>query len=433
LDRSNKVIGSESYATRFFKPGDPEWSSTNPRLEIETLLNKIGGFVEDFQETWSLESEDGRGNTVAPNSAREHVTKSYVLTRNISAKGKDISSYACFGTQNDKNYYRAYEQARRYVVKYIQSSGTEPNDHDDYPAVKDPPGSLNKIFGKELINLNSSSFSGFNHARTENIDITQGTYAVQDTWILSSGNAQENYSLSLSTNEADPTHKVSIDGTIKGLTSIPASGSIFGGNAPSQENTAYENAINKYREITNSGQFRLTAHTYKRAQNAAGGITLNHKPLSIALGTNEFTGEINYTIEYDDRPENAVEGVSSESISVTDTYPGDVFAVIPVIGRPTGPVLQYIGGRTEYQRSFSMELVIDRGANPDNVDERRNYLQKPSLRNPMRSGIINTINAYSPGREPGIRKYFVSPPQETWDPKSGRYTLNINWTYELDR
>jgi hypothetical protein len=51
----------------------------------------------------------------------------------------------------------------------------------------------------------------------------------------------------------------------------------------------------------------------------------------------------------------------------------------------------------------------------------------------MRSGIINTINAYSPGREPGIRKYFVSPPQETWDPKSGRYTLNINWTYELDR
>jgi hypothetical protein len=80
-----------------------------------------------------------------------------------------------------------------------------------------------------------------------------------------------------------------------------------------------------------------------------------------------------------------------------------------------------------------LELVVDRSQNPPNVDERLNLLQKPSLRNPTRSGIINTVNAYSPARETGIRKYFVSPPQETWDPKSGRYTLNINWTYELDR
>jgi hypothetical protein len=54
------------------------------------------------------------------------------------------------------------------------------------------------------------------------------------------------------------------------------------------------------------------------------------------------------------------------------------------------------------------------------------------LREPTRSGILEAINAYSPAREPGIRKYFVSPPQETWDPKEGRYSLSITWTYELN-
>jgi hypothetical protein len=435
LDKDEKVIGSESYASKTFKPGEPGWPETGgaqpTRLDINVLLEKIGGFVEDFQESWSIEPEDGQGNTTAPNTNTEHITRVYRLTRNISAKGKNITGYQCFGDKPPE-FYKAHEQARRYVVNHINNSGNVANHWDDYPSSSSTP--VHMYLASGILNLHTLSHAGYNHSRTENLDITQGTYSVADTWILSSGNSTENYSLSLSTSEADPTHKVSIDGTIRGLTSIPGSGSVFGGSGPpTTSNTAYENAINKYRQITNSGQFGMLAHTFKRAQNAAGGITLNHIPLSVSLATNEFTGEINYTIEYDDRPLNTVAGTSFESISVTDTYPGDVFAVIPVIGRATGPVLQYIGGRTEYQRSLSLELVVDKSLNPPNANERLNLLQKPSLRNPTRSGIINAVNAYSPARETGIRKYFVSPPQETWDPKSGRYTLNINWTYELDR
>ena len=428
LDRSDNVIGSESYATKTFKPGDPGWQ-LNTRLNINTLLDRIGGFVEDFQESWSLEPEDGQGNTTPPNSNKEHLTRVYRLTRNISAKGKNITAYNCFGTRPPE-FYKAHEQARRYVINHIQSSGTTLNHWDDYPSPTNLPAHF--VLASGLLNLSTQTHAGYNHSRTENLDITQGTYSVQDTWILSSGNATENYSLSLSASEGDPRHRVSIEGTIRGLTSIPASGSIFGGNYDGNENTAYENAINKYREITNFGQFGLMAHTFKRAQNAAGGITLNHVPLSVALGTNEFTGEINYTIEYDDRPLNTIGGVSFESVSVTDTYPGDVFAVIPVIGRATGPILQYMGTRTEYRRTLSLEVIVDRNTT-QNPNSRASLLQKPSLSGPSRAGIIDAVNAYSPGREPGIRKYFVSPPQETWYPKSGRYKLTVDWTYELNR
>lgn len=450
LDKQNMVIGSESYTSRTFKPGDAGWPLNmnqnnvgGNNLNINTFLSKVGGFIEDFQETWSLEPEEGNANTVDPYSGQENITRVYRLTRNITAKGKSISGYECFGDQ-DPQYYRAHEQARRFVINHIANSGNAPNHYDDYPSAS--TRSLDFYFASGLINLSAARHGGFNHSRNENIDITQGTYSVQDSWILSSGNAYENYSLSLDSNSQDSRNKVSIQGTIKGLTSIPGSGEIYGGNdsLSNRLNTAYENAINKYREITNHGTFGFLAHVYKRAQNAAGGFTLNHVPLSVSLASNEINGEINYTIEYDDRPPNFVEGVISENVSVSDTYPGDVFSVIPVIGRPTGPVLQYIGGRTEYQRALSIELLVKvqpfvlelpPGRKPPRnyteLKSRQEILQKPSIVSPHREGILDIINAYSPGREPGIRKYFVSPPQETWDPKTGRYTLNITWTYEL--
>jgi hypothetical protein len=454
LDKQENIIGVENHLPKATSnrlpliPGNQPY----PAIKVDDFLNRAGGFIEDFQESWSIEPEDGFGNTVDPwqQPASENTTKVYRITRNITAKGANIENYASHPSSNvpsapiRKLGTKAHEQARRYVMNYIEGSGTTQNHYDDYPGVLNafPPQFAN--FASGLINISSTDYLGYNHSRTENIDVAGGTYSVQDSWVLSSGNAHENYSLSLSSSEENPRNRVSIEGTIKGLTSIPGSGTVFGGNFLSSLNTAYENAINKYRQVTNSGQFGISAWTYKRAQNAAGGIDLNDTPLSVAVATNEFTGEINYTIEYDDRPRQLVSGVASSNVSVSDTYPGDVFAVIPVIGRPTGPVLQYIGGRTEHQRNLSIELVTLGSRfikvppaqlnNPNRVqlDARQQLLVKPSLVSPTREGILDIINAYSPGREPGIRKYYISPPQETWDPQQGRYTLNITWTYELN-
>lgn len=451
LDRGEKIIGMENHVPKVTSDRSPLTPSPppaiNPGLSITDFLTRAGGFIEDFQESWSIEPEDGIGNTNDPwlPPAKENTTRVYRITRNITAKGANIENYAIYQpVPQNRVKYKAHEQARNYVINYIEGSGTTQNHYDDYPGVLNAFPAQFANFASGLINLSSNDYVGYNHSRTENIDVGGGTYSVQDSWILSSGNAHENYSLSLNSSEDNPRNAVTIEGTIKGLTSIPASGSIFGGNFTSPLNTAYENSINKYRQITNSGQFGISAWTFKRAQNAAGGIDLNDTPLSVALATNEFTGEINYTIAYDDRPRQLVSGVASSNVSVSDTYPGDVFAVIPVIGRPTGPVLQYIGGRTEYQRNLSIELVTG-GARfvkmlpaqvilPErtSLDARQQMLVKPSLVSPTREGILDIINAYSPGREPGIRKYFVSPPQETWDPQQGRYTLNITWTYELN-
>lgn len=63
---------------------------------------------------------------------------------------------------------------------------------------------------------------------------------------------------------------------------------------------------------------------------------------------------------------------------------------------------------------------------------RRLLTQKPSVVEPTKSQIRNLVKDLSPEDEPGIRKYFVNSPQESWSPKTGTYSFKISWTYELD-
>jgi hypothetical protein len=153
-----------------------------------------------------------------------------------------------------------------------------------------------------------------------------------------------------------------------------------------------------------------------------------------------MTGEITYNVAYDNRPYNYFTNTVSETINITDTYPGDIFTIIPVIGRPTGPVLQAAFGRTEYKRDIQIELILDYTDIATNLDlrdtsatNRRNnlLLRKPSINTVLQQELKNLISDISPANEPGIRKYYLSAPTETWNPKDGRYTLNLTWTYEL--
>ena len=79
---------------------------------------------------------------------------------------------------------------------------------------------------------------------------------------------------------------------------------------------------------------------YRRA-NSAVGVTLNARPLSVSVSANEITGEVTYNASYDNRPTNYFPNSISENITVSDTSPGDQYAVIPVIGGSTGPILQF--------------------------------------------------------------------------------------------
>ena len=386
-----------------------------------------GGFVEDFSDNWSIEADEGVGQTVGG----EYIPRTYRITRTMNATGKNhYRPHTDGGAGVTK--IPAWEQARNFVqnrLMYLNDTAIPESGIKGYPNY----GIFNRL-GSGTLNL-IEAYRGFNHTRTETIGMNDGTYSVTENWVLASGESHENYSMSISSDLSAPFVKVSIDGNIMGLSSIPPSGQEFGGifTGPGFAGSgAYENAVRKYMEISQSGKFGINSSIFKRANNAVA-VQLNAQPASVSLGMNEQNGEITYSLDFDNRPVNIISGVLSENISINDTYPGDLFATLQVIGRKTGPVLQYIGGRTEYKRDVSIELLMDYTEIPYGSGRKSLMLQKPSLVEPQRSQINDLITELSPRYEPGIRKYFISPPSESWSPKEGRYSFNISWTYELDR
>ena len=231
--------------------------------------------------------------------------------------------------------------------------------------------------------------------------------------------------MTTATSNSDPFINVSIEGAIKGLSQVPPDQ--LGNRVVTAVSGAYAQALNKYNSISSSGQFGLTSDIYKRANNLVA-VQLNSQPVSISIGTNQFTGDLSYSLSFNNRPTNLISGVISESIQVNDTYPGDVFAIISVLGRKTGPILQYIGGRTEYKRDVSINLIMDYTKIPYSGDRRSLILKKPSLVEPTASQIASLLQELSPQGEPGVRKYFISPPSESWTPKEGAYSFNISFT-----
>lgn len=364
--------------------------------------------LEDLQESWDISSDDSLGAS-GPNGALVR-PRSYTVSRTVTAVSKIPANTT---STSDP----AWKRASDFLYSYISEN------------VADAEQNLSNVLGNSLLNF--TNFSAYNNSRTFQVDKAAGSATCTDTWIVARSNeiALENFEISVTSDSQSPHVRVSINGTIKGLSTWhdeieynQASNTVTDGSPILQ-------AQSKWNSLSSNGNFGVGSMIYRRA-NSACNVTLNDQPLSISVSSNEVNGEISYSVEFDNRPRNIFTNALTESITVTDTYPGDQFAVIPVIGRATGPILQFTFGRTEYKRSLSIEVQFDYTSidynNPINLIN-----SKPSMASPARGQLSSLISSLSPANDVGIRKYFLSPPQESWS-KDGRYSLNLEWTYELN-
>lgn len=399
-------------------------STDSPDTQPEDLL-------EDFNESWSFEVDNNYAYADTGGNSRLS-SRSFVATRTITATGrnsptrtlKQSTTDALTDDTPDSAPYDkpAWMQAMGFIENYANPEAT---------LYASKITSLLQYNRSKLGTFLDSSYSPYNHSRTSSIDKGAGTVTVTDSWLLakSSDKALENYTSSVATSRDNPYVKVSIQGSIKGLAPKEFTDNQFAANT-TDPNSPFSKAREHYNSISNNGNFGVGCAIFKRADNIVA-QSLNSQPLSVSLGTNEITGEITYSLEFDNRPSNYFTNVLFENISVNDTYPGDVFATIPVLGRPTGPILQFTFGRTEYRRDISIEIVIDYTDLGYGTDRNALLLRKPSINEPIAGQLKSLIGILSPANEPGIRKYFLSPPTESWNPKEGRYTLSLGWTYEI--
>ena len=405
--------------------------------EEDLVVEMSGAFIADFSEDWSIEVDENGETYTDANGVTQIRPKSYRISHSLNATGK---KHYMMKENESVEKISAWESARKFVTSRLNRNAS----------VSGYPNIFGQI-GSGTLNL-MDIYGGFNCVRTENVSEAAGTFSVTENWFLASGTAFENYNINLSTSNSAPFVSVNIDGNIKGLSTITPSGEMYGGiglggpvggfpqslapapppATPTTAQTPYQNAVRKYNTISNSGLFGVGSDIYRRANNMVA-VQLNSQPLSVSIGSNEYTGELSYSLAFDNRPTNIISGAIVETLQVSDTYPGDVFAIVPVIGRATGPILQNIGGRTEYKRDVSLNLVMDYTKIPYGSGRNPLILKKPSVVEPTATQIADLLREVSPNSEPGVRKCFVSPPSETWSPKDGNYSFNISFTYEMDK
>jgi hypothetical protein len=238
-----------------------------------------------------------------------------------------------------------------------------------------------------------SYYGGFNHTLAETVDEIGGGYSVSETWLVSSGSALEEFSVSSRNSLENGRTEVTIEGSIVGLEVRE--------NGFQTTTTKYTNALNRFNSIEPLLLVRASgyAQTY-----------MNAIPTSKLIGRNPVQGTINYTLTYDNRPAPLIANSKSESILITDNNPVDVFASIFVLGKQNGPVLQDLNSQTASQRSVSIEVVMDTAGSQSLLANQPNY-----------DDILNAV-------QPGGTVYFTEN-VSNWDPIQGRGSRRVTWTY----
>jgi len=297
------------------------------------------------------------------------------LTHNVQATGKRF--YDSAGTLLKP----AWQNAQDYVLNTI-GLGLQPN----------------FLTASGVLNLNT--FSAYNFMRHQHVNDLGGQFGVTETWLCFDASGQppaiEDFTVNTRTQENQITD-VTIEGTIKGL-------EVRDNNNHNLITTRLQNA--------NSYWQNITTYLFGRCQNLSG-FDLNPQPLELTSAQNYFQGIITYQQHYNNRPNSTIPGSISEVITIGYDNPNDVFANLPIVGAPLGPVLQGIGTVTARKLTLQIEAVLPAST------------QSHTCSKPNTDALVLTYKPIASG------EIFVDRDVENLTPNQGRYSRNTSWTYKI--
>ena len=348
--------------------------------------DEFSEYIESATEEWSIDTNED------PQAVGASTT--FTLTHNISAVGKTF--YDITGAQPRE----AWQYAEQYVLARLG--------FDAYMAMSSGVNDL------------PSYYHGWNHLRSNQVDKKGGGFSVSESWLLASGVAIEDFTITTTSDIEAPHQRVSIQGNVTGFEERQA----VGGKEMKLTTTKWANAQTKFAWASGVA--------YTRAKEYSGLTNLNVKPLTLTVGRNPLRGTIDYTIDYDTRPLQLIEGAKSEVLSINDNIGGELFASVFVLGRTAGPVLQDLGTKPANTRDLNIEIVVDPPTIVDRTSATMREIindKKPSQDAQFSTNLTNIIEAANPSYL-GATTIFQDQPQETWNPLEGRYTYTTRWTYE---
>ena len=357
----------------------------------DEYLNQPSG-ISSISEEWSVDFLDERiGGTVSTQNvfnteARSvSVQEAFTITHSISVS----APYICQSSGPDVT---GWQRAIDYVRNELAVSTPETGSYGLFAV----PGNLGY----------------FNHFRTFNKNVHDGSISVNDTWTACESGALEDFDVNLEDSIDSYLKTVTVNGTIQGLATI-------GYDTAATGIPKIDKAFDYWKAI--SGDIYSRAATIYNGNIASdgGNMSLNLNPLSSSIGYNTNGGTVTYNYTFNDRPYNCVATAKSEIINITEGNPNDVFSNITVLGRAAGPLYQDINTIGQRTREISIEAILppDTGCLVGGLYN----IAAPTAYDSFVDGYESALTA-------AYAQVFVNSESKTWTPKEGRFNYSKSWT-----
>jgi hypothetical protein len=357
-----------------------DFSDTNSRTQwvetadytvtMEADSVTIGGaeitILGEADEQWTVEAVDEK-------------LRAYKLSHIVSSQQKDL--FDATGNVPDGN--KGWQRAKALVIAQLGIDFTQ-------------------AWAQDVLNLNG--WSAYNYTRQQQVDEAQGRYQVSESWVLYDTNsgatppAFDDFSVSTRKGQ-DGLTQVTVEGTVQGL--------------EIRNNSTYELVKSKYESAEEYYDTIASDLVFSRATTLSSVDNLNPVVLNSQIHRDENNGRISYTIEYNNRRAPITDGAAEELIQMTDSGGEDLYAEIAVIGRPQGPVLQYLFTKKKKVRTVNIELTMPA----------TQYGFLPSFNAPNTDGIVTAL------RPNGII-ILIDDNNITWSPDRGKYTRTTRFVYQ---
>ena len=382
-------IQTLEYSMSFEAYQDASSASTNTsKLDAKTDPTY---FMSAMDETWDVSENEGTVS-FASNDITTNLDRTYTLSQTVSGTGVKKFTSGGGGSVSSE----AWEQCVAWVQSRLVDTPTSVSTNvvGGAAATSYDPNDMGGGLGFSL-----SAYTAVNSIRTANTNLAEGSYSVTTTWLMVTGSvyATHDVEASVEASQDAQSNTITVNGTITGLsTAVP-------GN--SGTDNKYDNAV------ATLGTVLGAAFTLAQAVYTSNGLTdtLRNVQLSKSIGQNKVSGTITYSVSYNDLAV-TIANALSETITVNyDNEDGDdnIIAIIPIIGKANGPVIQDMGTTKEKKVSATIDIVMQRGYRTTKPDG------------------TTIANLY----KPTVANVFQESKTESWSPSTGSYNLSIGWVY----
>lgn len=368
---------------------------------LETIANGTFAYLSDVSESWdyNVNEEYSQTEYSDPDVNPSKVFRTYTITHNISATGRSRAAGAVVKS--------GWLQAKQYVDDRIEQLGNDPFSTvvTDYSRTTEQEIDLRD-------KIEDPDIDAYNLHQTYSKDILEGTYSVTRTWTAARQKASSSIELELNEDPTAEFNTISVNVSIAGYET-------FEGTDKPDRSTSnkYKEAVKLFDDYFSKSQLQTIAQKFYENRLPDSTSSIRNEPSSLSQTHNQTDGTISVSATFDD--DVVPEGVLSQSVSINSVNEDgldQVVAILAVIAKADGPIIQDMKTTKERKRSISMTRVMDRDNRatiPDGYAYVETYF-KPKFS----------------GDGPEVYRESMT---ETWNYKSGQYDISVDYVWTDDQ